>query len=149
MIARVGVLLCIAAVLGSLANAVSPRGLSWTHPLGTGLVARLVEAGIKPVRIDRLPDLLSKARLIDARPREEYRLGHLAGAIPTPWKEVDEGRIPLPPSGGPTVIYCSNEFCEDALRLARLLVQRGDADVGVLVEGYEAWWNRKLPVEQD
>jgi hypothetical protein len=47
------------------------------------------------------------------------------------------------------VIYCANEFCEDALRLGRLMVQRGDADVGVFIEGYDEWWNRKGTVEQD
>ena len=149
MIARIGVLLAVAVVLGSLANAVSPRGLSWTHPLGKGLRARVAEAGLRPVGIDQLRDLLPKVRLLDARPREEFKLGHLPGAQSSPWKDVDEGRAPLPPAGGPTIVYCANEFCEDAFRLGRLMAQRGDADVGVLLQGYDEWWNRKWPVEQD
>ena len=149
MLARIGVLLAVAVVLGSLANAVSPKGLSWTHPLGKGLRARVAEAGLRPVGIDQLRDLLPKVRLLDARSREEFKLGHLAGARSFPWKDVDDGKAPLPPAGGPTVVYCANEFCEDAFRLGRLMVQRGDADVGVLLEGYDEWWNRKWPVEQD
>jgi len=148
---RIAVLLALAAVLGSAANAVSPRGLSWTHPLGRGLRARISEAGIDPVDLDRLGHLIRsrRLRLLDARPAEEYRLGHLPGAQSLPWKDIEDGNAPLPPAGGPTVVYCANEFCEDALRLGRLLVQRGDVDVGVLVEGYDEWWNRKWTVEQD
>jgi len=149
MSARIAVLLALAVVLGSVANAVSPRGLSWTHPLGRDLRTRIIDAGLNPVAIRRLPDLLPKVRLIDARPAEEFRIGRLPGAKSFPWKDVDNGKIPLPPAGGPTVVYCANEFCEDALRLGRLLVQRGDTDVGVLIEGYDEWWNRKWPVEQD
>lgn len=149
MSARIAVLLAVAVVVGSIANAVSPRGLSWSQPLGKGLKARILEAGLNPVDIGKLPDLLPKVRLIDARRSDEFRIGRLAGAQSFPWRDVDDGRVPLPPPGGPTVVYCSNEFCEDALRLGRLLAQRGDADVGVLVEGYDEWWNRKWPVEQD
>lgn len=151
MIARVGVLLAIALVLGSLANALSPRGLSWSRPLGRDLRARILDAGLHPVDVDRLPDLLRerRIRLLDARPAEEFRTGHLAGALSHPWKDVDDGKIPLPPPDGPTVLYCANEFCEDALRLGRLLLERGDADVAVLIQGYDGWWNRRWPVEQN
>jgi ArsR family transcriptional regulator len=151
MIARIAVLLAIAAAVGSLANAVSPRGLSWSHPLGRGLRAKILDAGLIPVDVARLPDLIRerRLRLIDARPAEEFRTGRIAGAISFPWKDVDAGTLALPPAGGPTVVYCANEFCEDALRLARRIAARGDRDVGVLVEGYDEWWNRKGPVEQD
>jgi rhodanese-related sulfurtransferase len=151
MSARIAVLLALAAVLGSAANAVSPRGLSWTHPLGQGLRARILEAGLHPVDLRQLSDLVlgGRVRLLDARPAGEYKTGHLAGAQSDPWKDIEEGKAPLPPAAGPTVVYCSNEFCDDALRLARLLARRGDRDVGVLVEGYDEWWNRKWPVEQD
>src|SRR5258707_1881260 len=116
MSARIAVLLAIAVVLGSVANAVSPRGLSWTHPLGRDLRARIVDTGLNPVSIRQLPDLLPKVRLIDARPIEEFKIGRLAGAKSFPWKDVDNGKIPLPPAGGPTMIYCANEVCEYALR---------------------------------
>jgi rhodanese-related sulfurtransferase len=151
MSARIAVLLALAAVLGSAANAVSPRGLSWTHPLGQGLRARISEAGLHPVDLGQLPELIRKGRLrlLDARPAAEYKIGHLAGAQSVPWKDIEDGKVPLPPAAGPTMVYCSNEFCDDALRLARLLAGRGDLDVGVLVEGYDEWWNRKWPVEQD
>lgn len=149
MIARIAVLLAIAAVLGGVANALSPRGLSWTQPLGKGLRARAVEAGLNPVDLDQLRALRPKVRLLDARRRDEFAIGRIPGAASVPWQEVDDGKIPLPPEGGPTVVYCANEFCEDALRLGRLLVQRGDRDVGILIEGYDAWWNRRLPVDQD
>jgi len=151
MSARIAVLLALAVVLGSAVNAVSPRGLSWTHPLGQGLRARILEAGLHPVDLNQLSDLVLKGRvrLLDARSAGEFRIGHLGGAQSFPWKDIEEGKAPLPPAAGPTVAYCSNEFCGDALRLARLLAQRGDRDVGVLVEGYDEWWNRKWPVEQD
>jgi|SRR5579862_2064771 len=151
MLARVAVLLAIAAAVGSLANAVSPRGLSWTHPMGRGLRAKLLDAGLAPVDVARLPDLLRgrRLRLIDARAAEEFRTGRIAGAASFPWKDVEAGTLPLPPPDGPTVVYCANEFCEEALRLARRMAARGDRDVGVLVEGYDQWWSRRWPVDQD
>jgi len=149
--ARLAVLLAVAVVLGSAANALSPRGLSWTKPLGGGQRARVVDAGLVPVDQHALRQILLDrlSRLVDARPREEYKVGRLPGAYSCPWRELEAGAVTPPARGGPIVVYCSNEFCDDALNLGRWLLDHGHPDVGVLVDGYDAWWNAGGTVEQD
>jgi ArsR family transcriptional regulator len=135
----------LSILLGAAVNAVSPRGISWSRPLGEALRARAVEAGLVPVDLasvrERLRD--GRALFVDARPPEEFEVGALPGAVPVPWREVEAGRVPggLPGPDRPLVLYCANEFCESSLELGRWLKKRGHRDVALFVEGYEAWWS--------
>jgi len=133
---RLLLLLGTAVVLASAANALSPRGISWTDPLGPGLRGRAAQVGLEAVPLEAV-------LLLDARPRDEFEVGHLPGATSFPWHDLEEGRPPptLPPRGRPIVIYCGNEFCEASLRLGEWLRARGYRKIGVFIEGYEAWWN--------
>ena len=142
---RILILLAIAGLLAVTANAVSPRGLSWKEPLGRGLVAQVAAAGLVPIELKSLKELVEKrvVLFIDARPRDEYSTGHLPGAL---WV-TPEG--PLPPRDRPIVVYCANEFCESSLRLGERLRREGYRNVGVLIEGYDAWWNAGGAVEQE
>ena len=144
------ILLAVAGALGSAANALSPRGLSWSRPLGRGVAERVAAAGLVPVDLKTVQDLVGKksVRIIDARRAEEYRIGRLPGAVSIPWIE---GRQPssTPIRDVPVLVYCSNEFCDDALKTGIELNQIGYTHVAVFVDGYEAWWNAKGPVDQD
>jgi rhodanese-related sulfurtransferase len=139
---RILILLALAGLLAVAANAVSPRGLSWTRPLGRGVGSQIVAAGLTPVDLNSMKDLVRRKSvlLVDARPPEEYRIGRLPGAVPS---------TPLPPRDKPIVVYCANEFCETALQLGEQLKKAGYKDVAVFVEGYEAWWNAGGAVDQD
>lgn len=152
-ILRVVTLLALGGGLGAIANAVSPVGLSWKEPLGKGLEAQVAAAGLAPVALDALRSLLDKgqALLVDARPEDEYRTGHLQGAISLPWGEVEarKRRIDGLPRGRPLVVYCANRFCESSLRLGMEFQKAGYSDIGVLVDGYDAWWDRGGTVEQN
>ncbi len=151
MLARITVLLAVAVVLGSVANAVSPRGLSWTKPLGKDQRARIVDAGLVPVEQSALTqsNRVTLWRVVDARSREDFKVGRLPGAYSCPWHELEAKTATPPPQGGPIVVYCSNEFCDDALDLGRWLLANGYKDVSVLIDGYDAWWNARGTVEQD
>jgi rhodanese-related sulfurtransferase len=135
-------LLCSLAA-GAAANAVSPWGIPWIDPVGKGLRARAAAAGLVPLA---LADVRARLRdssfvFIDTRPAEEFEVGSLPGARSLPWKEVEEGR-PIPSwAAGRVVVFCANEFCESSLELGRRLRGQGVRDVGLFVEGYEAWWN--------
>jgi rhodanese-related sulfurtransferase len=144
MIARIGVLIAVAVGLGSLANAVSPRGLSWTHPLGQDLRARVAAAGFTPIGTGEMELVFAgkSATIVDARPAEEFAIGRIPGALNLPWRGVDNGKSgTLPPRGKPVVVYCANEFCHDSLRLAQWLDGQGFQSIAVYVDGYDAWWN--------
>ena len=151
MLRKVLLLVMAAVFLAVAANAVSPRGLAWKDPLGSGLRARAALAGIVPVDLGAARSLTQNPSVIvlDARPAEEYSLGRLPGARSLPWTRVEEGRGSPPPKGPPILVYCANEFCESSLRLGEWLRARGYRDVALLIDGYEAWWNAKYPVDQD
>ena len=145
------ILLVIAVALGAAANAVSPRGLSWSRPLGRGVAAQVAHAGLVPVDLNTIRGIVGDRsyRLIDARPPEEFAIGRLPGALNIPWNpDAPDPAKPDDPEKR-IVIYCSNEFCEQSLRLGERLRRIGYRHVAVFVDGYEAWWNAGGPVEQD
>jgi rhodanese-related sulfurtransferase len=137
-------LLGAALFLAVAGNAVSPRGLSWSRPLGESLRAQVLEAGL---RIVELPEVLERLRdgstgFIDSRKPEDFDTGALPGALNWPWDEDAPSLPPLPPGVESVVVYCANEFCGSALRTAiRLSRERRGAVVAVFVDGYEKWWN--------
>lgn len=140
---RILLLLAIAVVLGATANALSPRGLSWTRPLGRGVAPQVTQAGLVPVDLAGMRKLVGSVRILDARTKEDFAIGRLPGAV---WWNPDG---PLPPRDKPIVVYCANEFCEVALDAGVRLKKAGIPDVGVFVDGYEAWWNAGGAVDQD
>ena len=139
---RILVLLAIAGVIGASANAISPRGLSWSRPLGRGIADQVAKAGLVPVDLKTVQELVrnKSALIIDARTPEEFAVGRLPGAIPSSRTLAKDK---------PLVLYCGNEFCEQSLRLGEQLQKLGYRDIAVFVDGYEAWWNAGGPVDQD
>jgi len=138
-------LLAVAGVVGAAANAISPRGLSWTRPLGRGVGPQVTAAGLVPVDLRSVKELIQNPAVtfIDARSPEDFSIGRLPRAIrwiPGPSQPRPERRV---------VVYCDNEFCEKAVDLGRELQKAGYKDVAVFVDGYEAWWNSGGAVEQD
>ena len=140
---RILLLLAVAVVLGATANAISPRGLSWTRPLGRGVAGQAADAGLVPIDLPSVKKLLGSVLLLDARTAEDFAIGRLPGAVL--WKSGG----PLPPRDKPIVVYCANEFCEQAVDVGRELKKAGFPDVAVFVDGYEAWWNAGGSVDQD
>src|SRR5688572_21379517 len=73
VVLRVALLLGAAAAMATASNALRPRGLSWTKPLGPELRAQAVEAGLVPVDLDALRRLLKdKVHFLDSRPPDEF-----------------------------------------------------------------------------
>jgi rhodanese-related sulfurtransferase len=144
MIRRVLLLLGVATLLAVAANAVSPRGLSWKEPLGRGLRAELLSDGFPVVELKDVKALLDDLSVVfvDARSNEEYKTGHLRGAIQL------ARAMALAPADRPVVVYCGNEFCGAAHDQARFL-RKLYRNVAVFVDGYDAWWNAGGAVEQE
>jgi rhodanese-related sulfurtransferase len=144
-------LLAIASALGAGANALSPRGLSWSRPLGRGIGPQVADAGLVPIDLKTMRGILGDRsyRLIDVRSREDFAIGRLPGAVNIPWNPDAQTPSVLVAPDKWVVVYCSNEFCEQALQSATQLKRVGYRDVAVFVDGYEAWWNAGGPVDQD
>lgn len=80
------------------------------EPVATEELARRVERG--------------EVTLLDVRPEEEFRAGHIAGAISVPLGEL-EARLRQLPKGREVVAYCRGPYCVMALEAAELLRKKG------------------------
>ena len=147
---RILLLIGAACLLGAAANAISPRGLSWSRPLGRGIAAQVTDAGMVPVALEDVRKMVAakSVRLIDARKPELFAIGRLPGAVNLPW-DPDAPPRDVPAQDKPLVLYCDNEFCEQSLHLGRWLRSKGVRNVAVFVDGYEAWWNARGPVDEN
>jgi ArsR family transcriptional regulator len=103
--------------------------------------------GLEPVDKD---ELLRRARgrdvmVLDVRPVEEYRAGHIKGAISVPLAELEKRLGDLPPERQ-YVAYCRGAYCVLAAEAVRLLRGHGVEAVR-LKQGYPEWRDAGLPVE--
>jgi rhodanese-related sulfurtransferase len=62
--------------------------------------------------------------VLDVRPAEEYRAGHIPGAISVPLKELEK-RLSELPADQDIVAYCRGPYCVLALEAVELLRRRG------------------------
>lgn len=82
--------------------------------------------------------------LIDVRPAEEYRAGHLAGAISVPLPDLAR-RLGELPAEREVIAYCRGPFCVMAVEAVRLLRRRGRV-AHRLEDGVWEWRARGLAV---
>ncbi len=110
---------------------------------------------VEPVTRGELVARLRRADVvvIDVRPREEYRAGHIAGAVSVPLEEL-EGQLAelrrrlreLPP-GAEVVAYCRGPYCVLAPQALKLLRARG-LRARRLEDGFPEWRLAGLPVAE-
>ncbi len=95
-------------------------------------------------------DLLGRARkglvtVLDVRPAEEYRAGHLPGAVNIPLAEL-EGQLNKLPRSKEVVAYCRGPYCVLAFEAVARLRKKG-LKARRLEDGLPEWRRRGLPVE--
>ncbi|RDI55760.1 ArsR/SmtB family transcription factor [Nocardia mexicana] len=83
--------------------------------------------------------------VLDVRPPEEYRAGHIPGAINIPVDQLAD-RIGELPADAEVVVYCRGEYCVLAYDAVRLLADRGRRAVR-LHDGMLEWRLAELPVD--
>ena len=117
-------------------------------------VERLVEAyrgsrdGLEPVSSQELLARLRSGEpllVVDVRPAEEYRAGHVPGALSIPLIEL-EGRLRELPSDREIVAYCRGPYCAYAPEAVRMLRGRGFR-ARILEDGLPEWAAAGHPVE--
>jgi rhodanese-related sulfurtransferase/DNA-binding transcriptional ArsR family regulator len=84
------------------------------------------------------------AVVIDARPRVEYRQGHIAGALSIPVDELAQ-RLKELPEDREIVAYCRGPYCVYADESVRLLTLHG-MKAARLEDGYPEWAVAGLPI---
>ena len=83
--------------------------------------------------------------VLDVRPAEEYRAGHIPGAVSIPVGELAD-RIDELPEQTEIVVYCRGEYCVLAYDAVRLLTDRGRRAIR-LDDGMLEWRLAELPVD--
>jgi rhodanese-related sulfurtransferase len=102
--------------------------------------------GLEPVDRDSLLERVREGEVtvLDVRPVEEHRAGHIPGAISIPLKEL-ENRLSELPRGQEIVAYCRGPYCVLAIRAVEMLREKGFRAVR-LEDGVQDWRARGLPV---
>jgi rhodanese-related sulfurtransferase/DNA-binding transcriptional ArsR family regulator len=86
-----------------------------------------------------------RAVVIDVRPREEYRAGHIPGALSIPLEEL-ETRLGELPARKEVVAYCRGPYCVMAYEAVARLRARGRR-ARRLTDGFPEWRASGLPVQ--
>ncbi|TCJ16874.1 ArsR family transcriptional regulator [Rubrobacter taiwanensis] len=120
-------------------------------------VERLIRAylherdSMRAVSARELLELLREdaAVVLDVRPEEEYRAGHIAGARSVPLERLEEYLCDAPEEirEKQIVAYCRGPYCVFSDEAVRLLTGKGYR-ASRLLEGFPEWRAAGLPVEE-
>ena len=101
---------------------------------------------LEPVEKQTLLERVRRAEVIvlDVRPPEEYRAGHIPGAVSIPLKEL-EAQLSTLPRDREIVAYCRGPYCVLAVEAVKLLRAQGFQAVR-LEDGVPEWRAGGLPV---
>jgi rhodanese-related sulfurtransferase len=102
--------------------------------------------GMEPVDRDVLLKRVREGAVtvLDVRPEEEYRAGHIPGAISIPLKEM-ERRLSDLPRDQEIVAYCRGPYCVLAIEAVEMLRGKG-FDAVRLEEGVQDWRAMGFPI---
>lgn len=141
---QIGALLLASAVLAVVANSVHPQRIPWLQDWSRQVEAKAAEQKVRviplPVALEKFRD--RKAAFLDARPAEDFKRGHIPGAVSVPLESIDEQYaiiVKLIDSGKELVVYCKNRECDDALLLATELNAMDRTNIILFIDGFESW----------
>lgn len=117
---------------------------------------RTAEASVTPAAFEEIEQetlklILSQDPhlLLDARPAESYRTGHLPGARSLPAYEFDTVYPELShlfSSDLTIIVYCSSASCQDADLLAESLYRQGIGNILLYRGGFAEWEETGNPI---
>jgi rhodanese-related sulfurtransferase len=101
---------------------------------------------MEPVEKRALLEQVRRAEVtvLDVRPLEEYRAGHIPGAVSIPLKEL-EAHLSMLPRRREIVAYCRGPYCVLAVEAVKLLRTKGFRAVR-MEHGVPEWRAEGLPV---
>jgi len=132
----------VAALLLALQNVARARLAEVGEMVRTHLAGDDLEAVGREELLERAGR--GEVVVLDVRPVEEYRAGHISGAVSIPVDELG-ARLDELPEGIEVVAYCRGPYCvfaRDAVRLLRASGRRARR----LVDGLPEWRLAGLPV---
>jgi rhodanese-related sulfurtransferase len=106
------------------------------------------------VTLEQLQQFIKEKRglVFDARPETFYRFGHIPSALSLPREDFENAYKRFQTGlernrAQPLIIYCSNEFCENAAMVQRSLQGLGYSNVAIFAGGWREWQEKGLPEE--
>ena len=129
---------------------VNLRGLAETRLAELPHAVRRVLGGRGPAEPVDGPELLARMGrgeviVLDVRPPQEFRAGHVPGARSIPLSELRSRLAELPP-GVALVAYCRGPYCVYAADAVELLRRHG-YDATRMDQGVAEWRNHAWPIE--
>ena len=113
-----------------------------------------VKAAIRQVSLEDLKDRLDSGEeliLVDVREKDEWRQGHVPGALNLPPAEA-AARVPeladALASAEAVVVYCHGVECSDAIGVAERLLEVIPEPVYVFEAGLKGWIDAGHPVNE-
>ena len=157
---KTALIILIGSAMGLIYNAVSPGGIAlkgnWSPKITSDslVVPYGYEEGVDPpaIRLDyAMMKFQSKNTVfLDARYPEDFKAGHIKGAVNLPYEESEEYApqvLPKLPREEEIIAYCDGTECEESLLLARELRELGYEDIKVFFGGWQEWQQAGLPIE--
>lgn len=160
IIKGLAVLLSIAITTAFAVNFFSPKGIAlfgeWDTSRGVITAKPKDDFVVHELEIDQM--LTAKeiydredAIFVDARAAEEFKDGHIKGAVSLPLYRLEEFIDKFKdefPTYMMIVTYCSGRECDDSHMLAQYLLREGYTDIRVFIDGYSGWEKLGYPIEQ-
>ncbi len=140
------------AALGLLVNHFSPRGIPvFARQSGEKPVSLSLPAGLQSMTVEEAYAAWrdQAALFVDARAPQEYREGHIPGAVNLPPDEFEDRYPDLADrveAAGSAIVYCQGVECGDAVMVAERLAEVYEGSVYVMEEGWEGWTAAGFPV---
>ena len=102
---------------------------------------------LEPISREELVERCAKGlvEVLDVRPAEEYKSGHIPDAVNVPLKDIEKHIANLP-KGQEVIAYCRGPYCILAYEAVARLREKG-VEARRLEEGYPEWKAAGLPVE--
>jgi rhodanese-related sulfurtransferase/DNA-binding transcriptional ArsR family regulator len=102
---------------------------------------------LEPVGRETLLDRVRSGEvvLLDVRPADEYRAGHIPGAVSVPVDDLERRLVELP-ADREVIAYCRGPYCVMAYEAVQKLRAHGRA-ARRLVDGFPEWRAAGLPTE--
>lgn len=104
-----------------------------------------------PVELDEIDELLTEgALLVDARNVDDYKAGHLKGAVSLPLGDIStlEEFVQRVTKNQLMILYCNGFGCPDSFDLGIALMKRGYRQVRVYEGGFPEWRDAGRPLEE-
>lgn len=108
------------------------------------MLKTLLSHSIPEIDVEIASNSIGKALFLDARPLEEYQVGHIKNAIRVGYDDFDLSKVSHMSRKHPIVVYCSVGYRSE--KVAEQLKVNGFVNVYNLYGGLFEWVNLDFPI---